>query len=120
MKCKKVILLFDDWVDGSLGWKEDQAVEEHLQGCTDCSRQVRELKALRQLMRTLKPSIPPRDFELNLKILASKQGNEFRLERAIQRIGDILYPIAIPAVSGVVLTVFSFVLLLSFFFTGIR
>jgi hypothetical protein len=120
MKCKRVILLFDDWIDGFLDWKEEQALEEHLRACTTCSRQMQELKALRHLLRTLKPSIPPRDFELNLKILASKQGHEFRLERAMQRLRDILYPIAIPAVSGVVLTVFSFVLLLSIFFTGVN
>jgi hypothetical protein len=118
MTCKKVILLFDDWNDGALSWKEQQAIEKHLQECAACCRQMQELKALRHLLRTLKPSTPPRDFELNLKILASKQGHEFRLERAMQRLQDLLYPIAIPAVSGVVLTVFSFVLLLSIFFTG--
>lgn len=120
MQCKKVIHQFDDWMDGSLAWKEEQAVEEHLQACQACSRQMQELRALRNLLRTLKPSRPPRDFELRLKILASKQGHELRWEKAMQRLRDVLYPIAIPALSGVVLTVFSFVLLLSIFFTGVN
>jgi putative zinc finger protein len=118
MKCKKVILLFDDWIDGALAWNEGTAIEEHVKSCAACSHQIQELKAMRHLLRTLRPSVPPGDFELNLKILASKQGHEFPLERTMQRLRDILYPVAIPAVSGVVLTVFSFVLLLSIFFTG--
>ncbi len=120
MKCKKVIGRFDDLVDGLLSWKEGQAIEEHLQVCSACSHQIQELRALRHLLRTLKPSRPPRDFELNLKILASKQGHDFRVARALQRVRDVLYPIAIPAVSGVVLTALSFVLLLSIFFTGVN
>ena len=86
MQCKKVIHQFDGWMDGSLAWKEEQAVEEHLQACQACSRQMQELRALRNLLRTLKPSRPPRDFELRLKILASKQGHELRWEKAMQRL----------------------------------
>ena len=120
MKCREQMNRFDELIDDSLSWKERQAVEEHLQMCAICSLYFQELRALRHLLRTLKPSRPPQDFELNLKILASKQGHDLRLERAIQRIGDLLYPIAIPALSGVVLTVFFFVLLLSIFFTGVN
>ena len=120
MNCKNAMNLFDESVDQTLSWKEFRALEEHLQICKACDRQFQELRGLRHLLRTLRPLRPPRDLDLNLKILASKQGNQFRLQRALQRVRDVLYPIAIPALSGVVLTVTSFVLLLSIFFTGVN
>ncbi|MFN8007456.1 MAG: zf-HC2 domain-containing protein [Terriglobia bacterium] len=120
MKCKKVIERYDDVVEGSLSWKESRAIDQHLQTCSVCASQFEELKSYRHLLRTLKPAKPPQDFELNLKIVASKQGSGFRLARNWQRLRDLLYPIAIPAVSGVVLTVFSFVSLLSIFIAGVN
>ena len=45
MRCKKVVLLLDDHVDGLLAAPEAEAIRDHLDGCRDCRETALALKA---------------------------------------------------------------------------
>jgi hypothetical protein len=118
MQCANVLTLLQEYMDDSLGWKETDKIDQHLRVCSRCAQELHQLKSLQQLMRSLSRKELPRDLDLRMKILASKQSPGFWSQRAFARLKDAVRPIAIPAVSGVVLTFLFFVPLLSIFFTG--
>jgi hypothetical protein len=120
MECANVLRWLQDYVDDSLSWKEAERIDQHLGVCAQCAEELRQFKSLQQLMRSLDRKEPPGDLDLRMKILASKEpGRSFPFS-VFARLEDILRPIAIPALSGVVLTFLFFVPLLGFFFTGVN
>lgn len=118
MECSKVVKLLHEYLDDALSWREAEALDQHLVECGCCAQELHQLRSLRQLMRSLSRKEPPRDLDLRVKILASKQAGGFLPARTLAKLNDFVRPIAIPAVSGVVLTFVFFVPLLSIFFTG--
>ncbi len=120
MECKRAIRVLSEYLDDCLSWQEAQSLDQHLRACAHCAHEFHQIKAMRQVMRSLKRVEPPQDLGLRMKILASKQNGWLAAEKVISRMDDFLRPIAIPALSGVVLTFFFFVILLSIFFTGVN
>jgi putative zinc finger protein len=118
MECKQTLKLLNSYVDDMLSWEEVASVDEHLHICSQCSHELHQLKTLRQLMRSMRRQQPPTDLALRTQIRASKQDIRLVLERAFAKVEDFLRPIAIPAFSGVALTVVFFIILLSTLFTG--
>jgi hypothetical protein len=118
MECKQTLKLLNSYVDDMLSWEEVASVDEHLHICSQCSYELHQLKTLRQLMRSMRRQQPPTDLALRTQIRASKQDIRLVLERAFAKVEDFLRPIAIPAFSGVALTVVFFIILLSTLFTG--
>jgi len=118
MECKQTLKLLNSYVDDMLSWEEVVSVDEHLHICSQCSYELHQLKTLRQLMRSMRRQQPPTDLALRTQIRASKQDIRLVLERAFAKVEDFLRPIAIPAFSGVALTVVFFIILLSTLFTG--
>ena len=118
MECKHVLKLLNAYVDDSLSWREAENLEKHLGSCSGCARELHELRALGQLMRSLGRREAPEGLDLRIKILASKHTGAWIPAGVINRLKDSLQPFAIPAVSGVVLTCLFFIPLLSIFFTG--
>jgi hypothetical protein len=118
MKCANVLTLLQEYMDDSLGWQETEKIDQHLGVCSRCAQELHQLRSLQRLMRLLSRREPPGDLDLRMKIMASKQSARFLPERVLARLKDAVRPIAIPAVSGVVLTFLFFVPLLSIFFTG--
>ena len=118
MECKQTLKLLNEYVDDSLSWREAELLEKHLGSCAGCDREFRELKSLRQVMRSLGRREAPEGLDLRMRILASKYTGAWFPAGAINRLKDSLQPLAIPAVSGVVLTCLFFIPLLSIFFTG--
>ncbi len=120
MDCKNALKLLNEYIDDSLGWQESEKIDRHLSLCGPCAGELQQFKSLRQLMRSLPRMEPPRDLDLRMKIEASKLALPFEPWKMFARLDDLLRPIAIPAVSGVVLTCLFFVPLLSFFFAGMN
>ena len=118
MECKQVLKFLNEYVDDSLSWREAESIERHLLACPECAFEVGELKSLQQVMRSLRRRESPEGLDLRMKILASKQNGGWIPTGALNRFKDSLQPIAIPAVSGVVLTCLFFIPLLGIFFTG--
>ena len=62
MTCEEVRGRLDDWVEGSLGVAEKEAVDAHLAGCEACRAEARALEALLAAAADLPREIrPPRD-----------------------------------------------------------
>ena len=62
MTCEEVRGRLDDWVEGSLGVAEKEAVDAHLAGCEACRAEARALEALLAAAVDLPREIrPPRD-----------------------------------------------------------
>jgi len=118
MECKRTFKLLNAYVDDMISWQESALVDEHVQVCSQCANELHQLKSLRQLMRSIKRQEPPQDLALRTQIRASKQDLHLVFERAFAKVEDFLRPIAIPAFSGVALTVVFFIILLSTLFTG--
>lgn len=118
MECKQVLKLLNEYVDDSLSWREAESIEKHLGSCSRCSQGLQELKSLQQVMRSLGRREAPDGLDLRLKILASKHTGAWIPAGTMNRLNDSLRPLAIPALSGVVLTCLFFIALLSIFFTG--
>jgi hypothetical protein len=118
MECRRVRKLLHEYVDDWLGWREAQKIDQHLGVCPHCALELHQLKSLRELMRSLSRRELPRDLDLQMKILVSKQSVRGFPVKAFAQLRDFVRPIAIPAVSGVALTFLFFVPLLSIFFTG--
>jgi hypothetical protein len=118
MECEQTLKLLNSYVDDMISWQEAAMVDEHLQICSHCAYELHQLKSLRQLMRSIKRQELPQDLALRTKIKASKQDARLVFERTFAKVEDFLRPIAIPAFSGVALTVVFFVILLSTLFTG--
>ncbi|MCI0419142.1 MAG: zf-HC2 domain-containing protein [Acidobacteria bacterium] len=118
MECKQVLKFLNEYIDDSLAWQEAEGIEQHLRACPGCAAELHQLRALQQVMRAVGRREPPVGLDLRMKILASKQTDAWMPLKAFTRLNEFLRPIAIPAVSGVVLTFLFFVPLLSIFFTG--
>jgi Putative zinc-finger len=118
MECKRMLKLLNAYVDDMISWQEAAVVDEHVQICSQCANELHQLKSLRQLMRSIKRQEPPLDLALRTKIRASKQDFHLVFERVFAKVENFLRPIAIPAFSGVALTVVFFIILLSTLFTG--
>lgn len=118
MECRRVLKLLNEYVDDSLGWQDANGIESHLGFCSRCAQELHELMALQSLMRSLGRREAPEGLDLRMKIRASKQTDAWIPAGAVNRLKDALQPLAIPAVSGVILTCLFFIPLLSIFFTG--
>lgn len=120
MNCKKTLKLLNEYIDDSLEWQESEKIDQHLRRCSRCASELCQLKSLQRMMRSLTRREPPRDLDLRLKIQVSRQTASFRPLKLFTRLNDLVRPIAIPALSGVVLTGLFFVPLLSIFFAGVN
>ncbi len=59
MRCALVRRRLSEWVDGDLDRARSRQLEDHLSGCPDCAKRVRDLRALRQLVARLPRLEPP-------------------------------------------------------------
>lgn len=74
MRCTEVWEAISAYIDGELDEGEKLKIEEHLQGCEDCRRQLYEMQAVASACRALGMEEPPPDFHERLKTrLASKR-----------------------------------------------
>lgn len=60
MNCRDVLLLLDDFVDGTLPEGERREVARHLEGCPECRTSDARMRALLAEVGALPRSIPPR------------------------------------------------------------
>jgi hypothetical protein len=102
------------YFDRALDWKRHAEVREHLNACAECANQVEQWGSVRQLLRDEARVAPPRDLAMRIRLQAVRESkpaiSQWReaLGRIAVRLENFLGPIAIPAASGVVVTVLIF------------
>lgn len=118
MTCTKTLGLIHGYLDDGLSGRERNEVGRHLEACASCRRELDEFRALQQMMRNLDRQPPPPDLELRIRVAVAIRGEKEPLRRLVNRLGDLMSPLAVPAFSGVFLTVLTFIVLLSALFSG--
>lgn len=53
MKCTDVQKYLDDYLDGSMSLGEQKAVDAHIEGCAACRHELKEVRDMRQALRSL-------------------------------------------------------------------
>lgn len=120
MNCRKTFRNLNAYLDDTLSWPDSNGVEEHLSQCGRCHQEYRRLLKLGQLMRSLERREPPADLPLQLAIVISKEKHNYLWTRIQAQVDNLLRPVLLPAVSGVLLTFFLFLVPLNSFFPGSR
>ena len=67
MKCEKVIKKLNDYITGSLGEKEKEKIEEHLNDCSVCTEELAFIKEFESAFSTMESVEPPAELWDNIK-----------------------------------------------------
>jgi hypothetical protein len=112
LDCSAAHELMSPFVDSMVSPAESEALQLHLSACEPCRRQLQAFISLKNLLARMEPVRPPVDFELDTRVRLSQARNSNILEALETRLGNLLKPVAIPAIMGVSLTMLFFGLLL--------
>lgn len=118
MTCRMTLRAIQSYLDDGLFGRQRFEMDRHLEDCASCRRALDEFRALRQVMGTLDRQPPPPDLELRIRVAASIHGERMSLKQRLNRLGNLMNPLAVPAFSGVFLTCLTFIVLLSTLFSG--
>jgi hypothetical protein len=97
MNCKEIQAKLIDWLDGSLNAATAAAIAEHVETCTECSREVKELKELLVTMKDSPLEMPPAVLRESFDTMLQSELNmlttaniiqEFPVEDGSARSGD--------------------------------
>ena len=118
MTCRMTLRAIQSYLDDGLFGRQRFEMDRHLEDCASCRRALDEFRALRQMMGKLDRQPPPPDLELRIRVAASIHGERMSLKQLLNRLGNLMNPLAVPAFSGVFLTCLTFIVLLSTLFSG--
>ena len=116
MNCRKTLRNLNTYLDDTLPWLDSEGVEEHLSQCNGCRQEYRRLLRLGQILRSLERRESPADLPLRLAIFISKEKQNYLWARIQARLDNLLRPVLLPALSGVILTFFLFLVPFNSFF----
>jgi anti-sigma factor RsiW len=106
--CSKAQKLMSPYIDSMAEPKESECLESHLENCEPCRRQLQSYISLRSMMARIEPARPPEDLVLDTRVRLSHARSSQWLDRVEALLINVLKPVAIPAVSGIALTILSF------------
>ena len=116
MTCSKVRTSLSAMHDCRLRESERAAVVQHVADCANCRRLECELRSVSMALREAQPKLPPLDLTYRLRVLASHERS--RMLKGSQwwpairfRLNQILRPLAVPAVGGVISSLLFFAIL---------
>jgi hypothetical protein len=96
----------------SMGSPEDvDPLRMHMANCDACSRQLQSLISLRSLLARVEQPDTPEDLVLETRVRLSHVRHNNYWEQFANRVTNVVKQVAIPAVSGVFLTVLFFAIL---------
>jgi anti-sigma factor RsiW len=108
IKCIEAEKLMSPYIDSMVEPEESERLEIHLESCEPCQRQLKSYISLRSMMAGIEQARPPKDLVLETRIRLSHARSASRLDAVRALLVNVLKPLAIPAASGVALTVLSF------------
>jgi hypothetical protein len=113
--CDAAMELMSPFIDSMVTSEEAECLRSHLSDCAPCVRQMQSYISLRNLMAGVEPVPVPEDLQLDSRVRLSRARLPNGRDRWQARVDNILRPLAVPAFSGVALTLVGFVILLSSF-----
>jgi|GEM_PF-1552536 len=111
IQCSKAQKLMSPYIDSMAEPEESERLESHLETCEPCRRQLQSYISMRSMMASIEPVRPPADLVLDTRVQLSHARsirNGGRFDRLEALLINVLKPVAIPAVSGIAITVLSF------------
>jgi len=108
IKCSKAQKLMSPYIDSMAEPEESEQLEFHLETCEPCQRQLQSYISLRTMMARIEPVAAPEDLVLDTRVRLSHARSGRWFDRIETILINVLKPVAIPAVSGIALTVLSF------------
>jgi len=112
--CGAAMELMSPFIDSMVTGEESECLRRHVSECARCERQLRSFVSLRSVMAAVEPVPVPEDLQLDTRVRLSRVRADNQRERWQSRIDNILKPLAVPAVSGIVLTSFFFFFLFGY------
>ncbi len=115
MKCTEAKRLFSPMLDSMLDDNQNQALDEHLGSCEDCTAEFTTLRRTKWLMTTMTPRMAPPELAVQLKVAVSQHLAMRRISRwdSLQiRWENALNAFMFPAAAGLVSAVLIFGLLI--------
>jgi len=114
IKCTEAEKWMSPYIDSMLETEESERLEQHLESCEPCQRQLKSYISLRSMLAGVEQANPPKDMVLETRILLSHARSASRLDAVRALLVNVLKPLAIPAVSGIAITALSFSVLLGY------
>jgi hypothetical protein len=109
--CAEVNRLLSPYLDGAVTGTEMQAVRQHLDACSACSREYTLLRQTQQLLALAGRPTLPADLGLNLRLAISREAAETRrprFEGLRLRLENTLNAFMVPATAGLACAVLIF------------
>jgi hypothetical protein len=104
--------LMSSFIDSMVTAEETERLQVHVSTCHPCQRQLQSFISIRSLLTRIERPDLPEDLVLETRVKLSHERNKNFLLRLENRLGNILKPIAIPALFGVSITMLFFGILL--------
>ena len=105
MKCRDARGLLSPYLDGAVTGTEMLGLQEHLEGCSACTREYKLLRHTQQLLLTVGRVQEPADLGLKLRLAISREAAEARRPRfevLRMRVENTLNAFMVPATAGLV------------------
>jgi len=114
MNCTEARIELSGYLDQALNCEQSARLDRHLEACPRCQIHAEQLGALRQLVRETARLTPPADLELRVRLHVSRAAQPAMglvtalFSRLSVHVSNFLRPVAIPAVSGVLMAMLIF------------
>jgi len=124
MSCWRMHALLSGYFDGALGAREDAAVREHLAGCEGCRAELGAYRDMDRLLARLDTAAPPAELATRIRVAVSRERAHGRWERLVSRVAvafeNMVRPLLVPALGGVVAAMLVFAVIAHSLLGGIR
>ncbi len=115
MKCADAKPLLSSYIDTAMSGREMCDISEHLDGCTECSEEIRLLIATQRAVAALGRKQAPSDLALKLRVMASQEiaARQRRpLDALVLHWQNAIHAFMVPATAGMLSAVIIFGLLI--------
>jgi hypothetical protein len=124
MTCWTIRENLPGYLDGALPSRQRKPINEHLDFCSDCRRELERYRKLSKLMGRVERVAPPADLAVRIRVAASlararKAWWRRAWDNAVLVLENILEPVAVPATGGVMAAMLVFVLVMQNLFVGV-
>ena len=99
--CSEIRGYFSDYVDGVCDAGKVRSIRYHLANCPPCNEDLERCRTLREDLRGLERRRVPRQLALRLRVRASQEFHRNGVERLMVRLENMLRPVFIPAMTGI-------------------
>ncbi|HVA00481.1 MAG TPA: zf-HC2 domain-containing protein [Terriglobia bacterium] len=98
--CSEIRSYFSDYIDGVCDTPAIRSIRYHLANCPPCNEDLEHCRTLRAELRGLERQHVPRHLALRLRVRASQEFHRNALQCVMVRLENMLRPVFIPAVAG--------------------